>query len=46
MGLGALAVVVSGRFDVRNTGRLLVVALIALNGALIAYAASYVGTDD
>lgn len=44
VGIGAALVVAigSGR-DGRNAARLLVVALIAFNGALIVYAASYVG---
>ncbi|TYL38149.1 hypothetical protein CV102_13160 [Natronococcus pandeyae] len=39
---GALVVAIGSGGDGRNAGRLLVVALIAFNGALIVYAASYV----
>ena len=47
VGVGALAAVAAGVGDGgRLTSSLLVGALIALNCALIAYAASYVGTDD
>ena len=45
VGVSALALVVTNGEGGRNTTRLLVVALVALNGALIAYAASYVGGD-
>ncbi|NKE35763.1 hypothetical protein GWG54_08010 [Natronococcus sp. JC468] len=47
VGVGALAAVASGVGDGgRTTVRLLVVALIGLNGALIAYAASYVNAGE
>ena len=46
VGAGALAAVATGvGGDGRLAGRLLVVALIALNAALVAYAASYMGPD-
>ena len=43
---GALVVATGSAGDGRNAGPLLVVALVAFNGALIVYAASYVGTND
>lgn len=43
LGIGALAALAAGPVD---DPRLLLVALFALNAALIGYAASYVGTDD
>lgn len=47
VGIGALAVVATTENgDTRSVGRLLMIALIALNCALIAYAASYVDTSD
>jgi len=48
VGLGALAVVplVGAEGDMRRVGHLLVVALIALNGALIMYAASHIDGSD
>ncbi|WP_049927053.1 hypothetical protein [Halopiger goleimassiliensis] len=45
LGVGALAVVVTRDGDVRNSGRLLAVVLIALNAALIIYGISYVNRD-
>ncbi|WP_440763653.1 hypothetical protein [Natronorubrum sp. DTA7] len=45
VGIGALAFVVANGEGGRNTTRLLVVVLVALNAALIAYAASYMDGD-
>ncbi|ELY47566.1 hypothetical protein [Natronorubrum sulfidifaciens] len=46
VGVGALVVVVTSGDGGRNTTRLLVIALISLNCALIAYGASYMNGDD